>query len=193
MGRPHGEEFRDSYGDEELRKFDKYVHAVTVISEPHRLAHDGFMFHASKKETGILNAGVEECLFITGTKPVHLNRWRVESGGGDIDIDIYEGATVSANGTALSVHCTNRLALNTALTTLYDGPTVTDDGTLIHSQWVPPTSSGIGQSADGAQAEAGEEWILAPNTNYLIRVTNNSGDTISIWEEYLFYEVGYEV
>jgi hypothetical protein len=186
--------FRKSPGDEEQRKFDPFVHAITVISEPHRLGHDGFVYHASGKVTGMVDANVDEFLLAVpaATFP-HIQRVRFSFGGGDVDIETYEGATTSDDGVALSELNTNRNSSNTPSTVLTFGPTVTDDGTLIHTAWAPPTAAGIGLSSEGSgNVDAGEEWILAPSTKYLVRLTNNSGATIDYRWEFFWYEIGYE-
>jgi len=180
--------------DEEMRKFDPFVHAVTTITSPHRMAHDGFMFHASGKVTGMVDSNVDEFLLVTaaGNFP-HLQRMRFDFGRGDIDVQAYEGATTSNDGTPIVIHNTNRNSSHTADLSFNSAPTLTGDGTLIHTTWAPPTANGVGQSAQGvSNIEAGEEWILQPSTKYLIRVTNNSGGTISYRWELLFYEVGYD-
>lgn len=170
---------------------DTFTGAQGVISEPHLLGHQGKMFHASIKVTGILDAGIENILFKVpaGVFP-HLHKTRTNVGAGDVDIVSYEGTTVSADGAAVTVDNTNRNSSNTPDMTIFTGPTITGDGTEIHRLWLPPAGVGIGRSAIGLSgAEAGEEWVLKPATNYLHRLTNNSGSTISAWFEFLFYEV----
>ena len=36
----------------------------------------------------------------------------------------------------------------------------------------------------------GEEWILAPSTKYLFRITNNSGGILDLSYEFVWYEIG---
>jgi hypothetical protein len=64
---------------------------------------------------------------------------------------------------------------------LYTGPTVTGVGTLVHTTWLVPTpvSAGVSKAVGLVGETNGEEWILAPSTKYLIRITNNSGATVS--------------
>jgi hypothetical protein len=180
--------------EEELRKFDPFAHAVTVIQEQHRMGHDGFMFHSSGKVTGMIDANVDDFLLAVpaATFP-HLQRIRFTFGAGDIDLQSYEGTTTSADGAAQSVLNTNRNSANTPDTVLTIGPTVSTPGTLVHTAWAAPTATGTGLSAEGAGAvEAGEEWVLTPSTKYLFRITNNSGATIDYRWEFLWYEVGYD-
>ncbi len=185
--------FRKSTLREEAAKFDPYVHAVTMIDEPHRMAHDGFMFHASGKETGLIDTGVSDLVMVTGAKPVHLQRLNLAFGKGDVDVQSYEAPTINVIGAPQVAFNTNRLSSRTAGMILYPAATITAPGTLLHTLWVPPTPTGRGRSASGiSNVSNGEEWILAPVTAYLIRITNNSGDTIDLTFETLFYEVDYD-
>lgn len=168
--------------------------AQTVIDAVHQMGHSGFTHHASGKVTGMVDTGTHEYLIVVPADIYpHLNRVNFSVGAGDIDIESYEGATASDNGVALTSFNTNRNSGNTPGMVVYTGPTLTDDGTNIHVAWVPPTVSGVGQSnPDGvADVDAGEEWILKPSTNYMIRLTNNSGETIAFRYEYHWYEIDY--
>jgi hypothetical protein len=187
--------FRESFHDEEHRKFDPLAHAVTTIEELHRLGHDGFVYHTSGKVTGMIDTDVDDFLLVTaaGNFP-HFQRLRFSFGRGDIDIQVYEATTTSALGTEITaVFNTNRNSANTPALKLYTGPTVTSAGTLVHTTWLVPTPTSTGTSkAVGIVGETnGEEWILAPSTKYLIRITNNSGATVSYSYEALWYELDY--
>lgn len=191
---PDVDAFRKNAGNEEKRKFDSYVHAVTVISEPHRLSHDGMVFHASGKQLALANAASAEFAMVVpaGSYP-HVQRVRLDLERGDIDLLMYEGATLSDNGTPIPTRNVNRNSPNTSLVPIFGAPTITDDGTLFHTHWVPPTGSGVGSSEGIMDVSAfGEEWILAPSTNYMWRITNNSGGTLDFRYEFVWYEVGYE-
>ena len=185
--------FRRSALDEEIRKFDPFAHAVTVIQEQHRLVHDGMFYLTSGKQTGWLDAGVKRFLISTpaGAFP-HIQQMNLNFERGDIDFVAYEGATTSADGTALDIENVNRNSSNTPNTDLFAEPTVTDVGTHIFTLWAPPTSTGTGQSSNGiAGVGQGSEWLLAPSTKYLIVMTNNSGATIDWSYEFSWYELAY--
>jgi hypothetical protein len=186
--------FRDSKFDEWLRSFDPYTHSMTVIQEPHRLAHDGMIFHATHKKDALANGASHDHLLRVpaGVYP-HFNRLMFSVSAGDCDAYLYEGATVSADGTPETVYNTNRNSTNAAETLLFTDPTVTDPGTEIHHVWMPPTGAGVGSSTGLSKVSFDEEWLLKPSTDYLIRLTNNSGGAIDIWHEMLFYEVSYDV
>jgi len=188
--------FREHYADEMQRAMDPEIHALTTIDSRHRMVHDGFVYHTSGKVTGMVNANVDEFLLVTGSVAPHIVKLGFSLGRGDVDILAFEDTTVSANGAELTeVYNTARTSVNTPTMILYSGPTVTGDGTKIHTSWVPPTATGTGLSAAGALVgdTAGEEWELKPNSNYMIRITNNSGSTIAYQYELLWYEVAYEL
>jgi hypothetical protein len=187
------DEFRRGVHDEELYKFDQFAHATTVIQELHRLTHDGFVYHSSGKVTGMIDSNVDDFLVVVPavTFP-HFQRLQITAGRGDIDILVYEGATASDDGTPVSTFNVNRNSTNTPDTVLNSAPTISDVGTLIHTQWIQPTATGVGQSPAGITGETnGEEWVLKPSTKYLIRITNNSGATIAYRYEFLWYEIDY--
>jgi hypothetical protein len=185
--------FREHYADEIMRAMDPFSHALTTLDEIHRLTHDGFVYHTSGKVTGMINANVDDFLLsVPAVTFPHFQRLQITAGEGDIDMLVYEGTTTSADGAAVSVFNVNRNSSNTPDTVLTTGPTVTDVGTLIHTQWIPPSATGVGQSPAGVVGETnGEEWVLKPSTKYLVRITNNSGSTISYRYEMLWYEIDY--
>lgn len=187
-------DWRDGRNDEEKRKFDRFAHAATSMDHVHRLNHDGMVFHSSGKVTGMIDENVDDFLLVvpTFTYP-HLQTFNLTFGAGDIDILVYEGATASADGTPVTPFATNRNSSQDAALVINQSPTVTDEGTLVHTGWLPPTATGVGQSPDGIVGPGpGEEWILAPETKYLVRLTNNSGGTVDYRFEALWYELDYE-
>ena len=68
--------FRSSPADEEKYKFSPTFHAVTAMSLLERVGDDGFIFHASGKVTGMVDANVDDFLLVTPASPeVHLTRF----------------------------------------------------------------------------------------------------------------------
>jgi hypothetical protein len=185
--------YRPHFWDEMTKAMDPYVHAITAVAEVHRMSHDGFMHHVSGKQTGIANAASAEFLMVVpaDVRP-HITRVELDVGAGDVDLLMYEGTTTSADGTALTSKTTNRNSIHTPGCVAYGGPTVTGDGTQFHQVWAPPTSAGVGQKVGIMNIALGEEWVLQPSTKYLFRITNNSGGTISLGYEFVWYEVAYQ-
>ena len=188
----HGNNFRPGHLPYWMtRLYDPHTEALTVIEEPHRLAHDGMVFSCTGKATGLTNGSSASFLIVTGANVCHMHHARLDVGAGDVDLIAYEDATTSANGSALGVHNTNRNSTKAPTTALYGGPTITDNGTLLHTTWGVPTGTGVGNSVGLRGLEAGEEWLLQPNSKYLYMLTNNSGGTIDYGYDILFYESTY--
>ena len=189
----HGSNFRTGWLPGWLeRLYDPFAHALTVITEEHRLAHDGMMFNATGKVIGLAVDGVEQILLNTGSAYVHMNKVRLNFGSGDIDIESFKDVVTSADGTVTESVNTNQNSSNPPIMIISEGPTVTDGGTSLHLTWAPPTGAGIGNSANGiSNLSSGEEWILKPNSKYLITITNNSGAIIDMSYDILWYEISY--
>jgi hypothetical protein len=194
----HGKNWREFpvIDQQWLRLHDPYAHSLTVITEEHRLAHDGMMFNYTHKFLTVVNGATVRLLLAppAGCFP-HMNRLTFNVGKGDVDIVAYEGPTVTDYGTLVpdgGKPNTNRNSSNTASLAVYEEPTVSATGSSLHRGWAPPTGTGAGASANGfANLEAGEEWILKPGVEYLIEVTNLSGATIDMHVDMLWYELSY--
>lgn len=179
------------YGRQHGGRIDLESGGLVNIDEEHWTIHDGLSFQGSHKFTGVANgASVNILLKVPAGVQPHLNAFQVTGGRGDLDIAVYEGATVSADGTGGTLLNMNRNSTNVSQSSFYYTPTITDDGTLIKQVWVPPTVTGTGQSANGLGVGfVGRELVLKEDTNYIFRVTNNSGDTINIEMFGMLYEL----
>jgi len=188
--------FRKNRGDEQRKAFDSYVHAMTVISEPHRMIHDGFFFNASGVETGVANAASVDLLIVMPAGSFgHLTLVEFSLDDAPCDVFFYEDVVTSADGTAVNVRNHNRVNANdTSNATVTSGPTITDIGTLLHQRYIPAPSA-PGQQAGGLLVTGEDaEWVLGSptvETKYLWRITNNSGGAITIGYHFNGYEIGY--
>lgn len=181
----------NGYGRQQAGRIDKLTGSLVNINEEHWTIHEGLVYQGAHKFTGVANGGVVNILLKVpaGVYP-HLREFIVTVGEGDVDVAVYEGATVSADGTGGSILNMNRNSDNVSGSQFFHTPTITDDGTQIKTVWIPPTASGTGGSSGGiSRAFQGAELTLKPNTNYLFRAANNSGATISIEMFGMIYEL----
>lgn len=157
---------------------------LVSISEIHSLIHQGKFFSSHAVDTSLEdNTSIKLLIDPNGGIP-HL---RVTTAtGGDSRIEIFEGPTVSNNGTEIDRHNRNRLSSNTSTTVIYSGPTVSDDGTKIFDTIVP---GGIGRNSSGGDGGIFEEFIFKPDTTYLVQATNLSGQTKAASVAVDFYEL----
>jgi hypothetical protein len=90
--------------------------------------------------------------------------------GGDAEFTIYENATVNG-GTSFTAINRYRSSANTSASAILVNPTVTNTGTALTGEFL---AGGSGGQAGGAAAFS-FQYVLAPLTTYLFRLTNRSG------------------
>jgi hypothetical protein len=90
--------------------------------------------------------------------------------GGDAEFTIYENATVTG-GTSFTAINRYRSSANTSSSAILINPTVTTTGTALTGEFL---AGGSGGQAGGAAAFS-FQYVLAPLTTYLFRLTNRSG------------------
>lgn len=185
--------YRTSYLDERIRSYDPQLHAVTVVESTHRMAHDGFVYHTSGKVLAVANGASVNVLMRTPADNFpHWNRAKFSFGRGDWDVLTFEDTVVSADGTPITnIKNTNRNSTNTPGLLIFSSPTITDDGDPMHILWAVPTGTGQGNTIGISDVSNGEEWIMKPATNYMVRLTNNSGAASDMSYEFLWYELDY--
>lgn len=147
-----------------------------TVSQPNEAnqTEKGENFFGTVVKRSVSDSSSINLLIITGSiQPATLTT--VSIGGASTGF-IFEGTLVSANGTQLDVWNSNRESAATELLTWFDGPTITNDG-----QQLAEALLQAGEKEKGiTSTDQNNRVILKANTNYLIRVTNNSGGTIDI-------------
>ena len=157
---------------------------ITAEINHHRL-HEGRAFIAWNiyPDSAKLDAGASADIVLAagpGTIP-HVTI-AMESSG-DADFFIYEGTTTTG-GTAFTPVRRNRNIAATSNVAMVTNPTVNTLGTLINRQFV---TGGTGKKSSGGGAGS-LEYVLAPLTNYLFRLTNVNGTAHTALLELEWYE-----
>lgn len=154
---------------------DSYENALVIVDHYTYSVHHGNRFKACYLRphgSELANDATYNLLVATGSQCPHA---KVRVGvGGNCDLLIFEGVTVSANGNLLPAYGKNRVDSGTALTEVYDSPTITNDGTSIF-QWFAAAGE-KGFAGGGSWGET--EWLLKLNTLYVVRIVNRSGGPI---------------
>lgn len=137
---------------------DAITQSMSVIDHKHSMIHAGCSFTSSGLTT-ISPSGTYTIHLKTPATPatVHL-QYKIASNN-LVQLGLYEDATVTGQGTPIWAYNRNRPIETVNLMDVYTGPTATDDGTLIESQYL---SSG---------EVAACEFVLKPSTSYLLRMT----------------------
>ena len=168
---------------------ERITSAIRTIETEHAYIHEGIFFESYNKFT--LAAGATKVVTIkpaAGTY-LHYRPTNLVTSADKVTIEFYEGATVTAaTGAAVTPSNHNRNSALTSKVTLLDAPTVTADGTKFAQVYIPG-ATGTGGTRTGASAGvSNSEWVLKPDTVYMIRVTNGSSGSNDIQINFQWYE-----
>jgi len=158
----------DSAGNEAKINYGSQV----TITHAHKEVHGGGHFVTGYLFEGVENDENADIRVLNGTtKEIHLIVTAI------VEAKTYgylfEDTTYTVDGTALDIHNNNRRSANTSTAAAYHTPTVNVLGTEIYPQYLIP--AGQKSAAIGGNASNGQEIILAPNKDYLIRNTSKAG------------------
>lgn len=153
---------------------DNLVNAIKVILYPHHEVHAGSAYETCYKSpdpSPIADNGLFDLLIQVGPKPLHFTFDALA--GGDAEILLYEGATVSATGTELDIFNLNRMQPD-ASSVMFAAhtPTLTATGTTLLGEFLP---GGTGGQTAGGQSRSSLERIMRTGTAYLLRQVNRAG------------------
>jgi hypothetical protein len=154
---------------------DDVTGAIETIDYPHHEAHEGNLFLVWHK-ADVTGGGT---MTILVKVPAGVTAHTIFSviTESETDLGLYEGPTVSNDGTSLTAYNHKRSSTDTGDVTAFHTPTVSVNGTQIDGRhW----GSGRGVGGEGRSSE---EWLLAPSTNYLVIMTNATAQNnyISFW------------
>lgn len=162
---------------------DSESRGLVEISAVHRWVHRGYMRQAWNYSSALASSAAIELLIITGSWATHT-RFSA-SAGGDALLGLFEGSVASSNGTPITPVNRNRNSALAARSTVFKDPTISSTGLQLDSTLLP--GGAHGQTGGGGGASF-EEFILAPLTKYLFRLTNIANGTEPAEIKILFYE-----
>jgi hypothetical protein len=143
-----------------------------ILDVNHLRLHEGRAFKAYRiypNATQLAN-GASCNIAVAWASGVYAHVLVDASCGGDAELYMYEGATVSS-GTSFTAVKRNRTSATTSQSAILINPTVTSTGTEIDAEII---TGGSGKKSGGAGSSA-LEIVLNPLTTYLFRLTNVSG------------------
>ena len=154
---------------------------VVPWTDTHTGVHEGRVYDQQYKISGLARNGVFDFMMITGTRYPNVSTFQITSGGGNIEVILYEDSVTSNDGTQiLEAVDRNRNKASTPHAFFYQGATYTDIGTSIWEVWLPPSTSGTGEGITNLITSGADQWILKPNTKYTYRITNLGGGKIDV-------------
>jgi len=149
----------------------------------HYRVHQGIMFSADTSDVALAGAASLELLIRTPAAGIHL--LYNASLGADASLSFFEAPTNTAVGTQITPINHNRNTTHVATTLVYHTPTITVDGTELDVLIMPGGTGGNSQGSSGAILL---DWELAPSTDYLLRLTNLTGQVQPAHLHANFYE-----
>lgn len=160
-----------------MSRRDNSTLADLGIDYPHHEIHDGWHFfyesYSALEDTDAVDIAVQTA---DSKKWLHFV-WQVLSKG-EITFQVYEGSTITWDGTNLVARNNNRNSANvSSLVEFQEGPTVTAVGTLL-AEAVVGSASNPNQGIPGG-GERNNEVILAQDTVYLFRITSGVNGNIA--------------
>jgi hypothetical protein len=159
----------DKDGNSYIASSDK---PFPIVDINHLRLHEGKAFKAYRiyPNSAKLASGASCNIAIAWASNVYAHLLVDASCGGDAELYIYEGATVTG-GTSFTAVKRNRTSATTSQSAILINPTVTVTGTEIDAEIV---AGGAGKKAGGGGSSA-LEMVLNPLTTYLFRLTNVNG------------------
>jgi len=135
------------------------------------LTDNGDLYVASHIQDDIVDTGTAEWRVSTNSDLPLSNRFNLNSEG-KILVEVFEGADLTGGDNNVFVENLNRSSNKTPGTNVLDSPTVNGTGVKIFEQVFG--STGAAQNTKSGGVSKGSKFILKPDTEYLVRVTNQS-------------------
>jgi len=156
---------------------DSLTSANRTIEIEHALSHDGRGFICTEVVSMASGATFDVLIVNPTSNFPHLRFWDWETTGAPATIELWEGPfTDVVTGTICPLNVTNRVSSNVTSVTLYGVSSVTLNNSL-STRLENHVLTGAKQEG-GTQEGTAIEWIFNHDTDYLIRITNDSGGAI---------------
>ena len=143
-----------------------------IVEANHLRLHEGKAFKAYRiyPDATKLANGASCNIAIAWASGVYPHILMDATCGGDAELYVYEGATVTG-GTSFTAIKRNRTSATTSQSAILINPTVSVTGTEIDAEII---AGGVGRRSGGGGTNV-LEMVLNPLTTYLFRLTNVSG------------------
>jgi hypothetical protein len=158
---------------------------IIVVDVNHHRLHEGRAFIAWNihPDSAKLAAGSSADIVLAAGPGIIPHVTIAMESSGDADFFVYEG-TSTTGGTAFTPVRRNRNIASISNVAMVTNPTVNTVGTLINQQFI---TGGTGKKSSGG-ASGSLEYVLAPLTNYLFRLTNVNSTAHTALIELEWYE-----
>jgi hypothetical protein len=142
------------------------------------LSFSGKMHYVEHLFNTVSTGAIIKMFYVVGDTRLHVLSQITATG--EALLETFEETNVSNFGVPIPVINMDRTQPCLLKTAVYRNPSVIDVGTKLRSALIPNM---IGNLREGV------DWILKPNTNYMIRVKNISSDSIKIHVSNSMFEI----
>lgn len=156
-------------GLDEQFVIDPMFRAMVMMNSETYAKHLGVYFLLTGKITLAAGASAKFLARIPAGMEVHVGKLAITATTAPLDLNLYSAPTVTAVGTPVTPVNANQILNTPSVVLVYANPTTTANGATVNYTLV------AGSKQDGGLGNgAFEELILAPLTDYLFVITNNS-------------------
>lgn len=174
-GRPQSGFFFDVTGA--VRSvIERITGAFRYITTDHGLIHEGRGFSFYLNNVSVANNGTLLASFITGSKYVHLKKWKYWTDKSLARFEIVEVTSMTNGSSAIAIKNRNRnYADNITGVQAFSNPSSITGENVLENSLVGGGGTGGGRVGGSDAIE--EELVFKPNSKHLFRFTNLSGTT----------------
>jgi len=187
---PQSNNLSDPSDPDRVQEFDPLFKAPLFIDIAHHEVHEGDMYSAIHYDEDAASSHVVQIYFETPAvaspqKRVHMTF--AHEGSGEHQYQIIEGITLSAGGADVTPLNRRRDSGASSMQAFKVGSNKSSNvitytgGSVVWDDW-----TGAGK-ASGGENRGTQEWILIPNTEYIIILTSKAAG-IQISQEVTWYE-----
>jgi hypothetical protein len=162
-----------------------YSSEVVASSIAEYKARQGLLFYSEFFDADLDDVESITFLMTSGAKKLFI-AFSIEALGPRVDVAGYESPTFSANGTEIVPLNFNRSVSSSLLTKVYNGPTVSVDGTQFIDRHILSSATGVNMVLSGVSSMIFRE--LKSNTSYIFRISPTGDNTVLSGIVFLFEE-----
>jgi hypothetical protein len=146
--------------------------ALKVITAAHAKIHAGDGWNLNYEAGSLGDGSTVNVAIRVGASSVHLRQYAFAAAATPSFVRLYEGVDIDSTGSSIPLINRHRDSSTSSDVTAVNGVVVGagGKGTLLETSQLSGDKK-VGGNADSSY----EEWILAPNTDYLVELTNSSG------------------
>jgi len=171
----------------------KDIFLVRDTPYPLQFLYYGTVFESFHEVTASSNATIYLQVKTGSSRLVHWLYMSIIHNSVDVSLSLCEAPTFTANGTAsITANNYNRESSVTAQMITYSNPPdPTGQGTCISYNRIFGASGGVGQATAAAGLNiSGIERLMKRNTDYTLKIKNNTTATTSVALNWSWYESG---